>query len=168
MTVDLDFAIEHFPLRLDSKYRLLIYTITRKEKWIFSHRIETHSHSAMLTLGFVVGTLFSKGVRRLCDSYFSGGDGDRLKIGRTSEPVPPPGQAQNASPTSKTASASHRDRAEHRPPTTTFFKNDCKHICKFPNMFNNCWMNATLHAALNLTVVQDELRHQSPERLIQL
>ncbi|XP_032386951.1 uncharacterized protein LOC116698846 [Etheostoma spectabile] len=44
----------------------------------------------------------------------------------------------------------------------------CNNICRFSNSFNNCWMNATLQAALHLNVVRNTLTHQRPESLILL
>lgn len=43
-----------------------------------------------------------------------------------------------------------------------------RQICTFPNRLHNSWMNATLQAMLNLTVVQDKLRHQPIAPLTQL
>lgn len=44
-----------------------------------------------------------------------------------------------------------------------YFINPCQNICKFPNINNNCWMNGTLHAMLNLEVLQNSLRYQNSE-----
>ncbi|XP_074507377.1 uncharacterized protein LOC141777224 [Sebastes fasciatus] len=41
-------------------------------------------------------------------------------------------------------------------------------ICRFPNRFNNSWMNATLQAVLNLKVVREKLMKQQTEYLTQL
>lgn len=57
--------------------------------------------------------------------------------------------------------------AEHRP-RTYLSNNPRKSVCMFPNPFNNCWMNASLQAALNLEVVQEKLAHLPPESLAPL
>lgn len=43
-----------------------------------------------------------------------------------------------------------------------------KQICTFPNRLQNSWMNATLQAMLNLTVVREKLRNQPIAPLTQL
>lgn len=107
----------------------------------------------MLTLGYVVSSLFSKSRRRI----FSDELEDEQKTPQNSEPADNTEQAPNDSATSNTLSLSRVDIAKFR-----FSKIVCNSICRFPNKFNNCWLNATFHSALNLTVVQQKLRYKSP------
>lgn len=43
----------------------------------------------------------------------------------------------------------------------------CGHVCTFANGFNNLWITPTLQATLNLTVIQEKLKQQTPMALIQ-
>lgn len=110
----------------------------------------------MLTLGYVVSSLFSKSRRMI----FSDEMEDAPKTPQNSEPADFTEQAPNDSATSNTLSLSRVDIAKFR-----FSKIVCNLICRFPNKFNNCWLNATFHSALNLTVVQQRLRYKSPNAL---
>lgn len=110
----------------------------------------------MLTLGYVVSSLFSKSRRMI----FSDELDDEQKTPQNSEPADNTEHAPNDSATSNTSSLSRVDIAKFR-----FSKIVCNLICRFPNKFNNCWLNATFHCALNLTVVQQRLRYKSPGTL---
>lgn len=126
----------------------------------------------MLTLGYVVSSLFSKSRRMIFSDelddeqktcprmIFSDDLEDEQKTPQNSEAADNTEQAPNDSATSNTLSVSRVDFAKFR-----LSKIVCNLICRFPNKFNNCWLNATFHSALNLTVVQQRLRYKSPSAL---
>lgn len=109
----------------------------------------------MLTLGYVVSSLFSKSRIIFLDDLE-----DEEETCHNSEPADDTEQPSNDSTTGNTLSLSRVDIAKFR-----FSNIVCNVICKFPNKFNNCWLNATFHSALNLTVVQQRLRYKSPSAL---
>lgn len=134
----------------------------------------------ILILGFLVGTIVTKSVKRLFNSYLEPpereGDGDEKS---TPEPPGPaeqdlPDSTGGTTPSAPGAVLHPADRQEETSATvslgqsTDVSSGPCKSICRFPNAFNNCWMNATLQAALNLNTVKAKLTHQPPEALTKL
>lgn len=105
-----------------------------------------------------MGSLFSKSLRVI----FSDELEDKQEMPHT-EPADFTQQAANDLATSSASSLSRVDIAKFR-----FSKIVCNLICRFPNKFNNCWLNATFHSALNLSVVQQRLRYRSPHGLTEL
>lgn len=108
----------------------------------------------MLTLGYAVGTAFTQSLK------------ESLPHGTcarsTLAPVDQLDSSEQAAHGSGTCvSACERQSEEDG----LLFEIDPNPICKFPNTFNNTWLNATFHSALNLTVVQDRLRNKSPSYL---
>lgn len=110
----------------------------------------------MLTLGYVVRSLFNTGRRIIFFDELE----DEPQAPPSSEPADDAEEAPDDSTTGNALSLSRVDIAKFR-----FSNIVCNLICKFPNKFNNCWLNATFHSALNLTVVQQRLRYKSPSAL---
>lgn len=107
----------------------------------------------ILGLGWgILGTLVTKTVRGLYNSYFPQGEREGYEEETTAPEIKP-----------RTSAAS-----EHPAVLQNVVDSDkCKNVCRFPNRFNNCWMNATLQATLNLNIVRDKLMLQPPQSLIQ-
>ncbi|XP_056240823.1 uncharacterized protein LOC130174706 [Seriola aureovittata] len=98
----------------------------------------------MLALGWFVGSLVTKGARRLVEHYF------------------PPEETEAAPPASPTDKPGSITAAGPQAATV------CHKVCRFSNVHNNCWMNASLQAVLNMRVVQETLAHRPPEYLTRL
>lgn len=110
----------------------------------------------MLTLGCVVSSLLGKSLRMIFLDDWE----DEEETPPSSQPAEHSEQAPDDLASGNTSNLSRVDIAKFR-----FSKVVCNLICRFPNKFNNCWLNATFHSALNLTVVQQRLRYQSPSAL---
>ncbi|XP_061822484.1 uncharacterized protein [Nerophis lumbriciformis] len=94
-----------------------------------------------LFLGFALGAVATNRLRTFINGVTS--------------PAPPTVCAGDASADKKWDSVETRNLHDK--------KNPLKKICRFANYCNNCWMNATLQATLNLSVVQDKLPKQFQE-----
>lgn len=108
----------------------------------------------MLTLGYAVGTAFTQSVKGSLPH------GKCLRP--TLVPVEQPDSSEQAAHGSATCVTACERQSEE---DCVLFEIDPNPICKFPNTFNNTWLNATFHSVLNLTVVQDRLRNKSPSYL---
>lgn len=108
----------------------------------------------MLTLGYAVGTALTQSVKR----SFANENGERHA------PVTPkhPDSTEQAATCPATCTAASGKHSEEE---CMFFEIDPNPICRFPNTFNNSWLNATFHSALNLSVVQERMRNKSPNYL---
>lgn len=127
----------------------------------------------MLTLRYFV----TKSVKSVVESYFGEGERDGLE-----ETSPEPGCSTwhnlCASTTGKTAAEVKSettaaavepcDQEEHAASNADFSPKVCEQVCMFPDEFHSSWMNATMQAVLNLTVVQHKLRHRPSDSLIRL
>lgn len=103
----------------------------------------------MLTLGYAVGTAFTQSFK---------GSPPHDKCTRPTHVEQLDSSEQAAHGSGSCVNAGERQRDED----LLLFEIDPNPICRFPNTFNNTWLNATFHSALNLTVVQDRLRNKSP------
>ncbi|KAM7379153.1 hypothetical protein PAMP_004725 [Pampus punctatissimus] len=101
------------------------------------------------TVGFALCTLAYKTVRTLLKPYFTEED----STARTEESSATVSHVRNTD----------TEEQHTTSPVRKWYTDPCTHICKFSNHFNNCWLNATLQATLNLKVVQEKLRHQTLE-----
>lgn len=127
-----------------------------------------------LTVGFLVGTLVTKTVRQLVEHYLAPEEREGDRDEKTTSVPTDASPRTTADPGSvtviNTAAAIEEingNVAEHTP--RTYLSSDrCQSVCKFTNLFNNCWMNASLQAALHLKVVQEKLAHLPPESLTAL
>jgi len=123
------------------------------------------------TLGFLAGALVTKAVRKLLKPHFAE---EETKVHGNSEISAGPSKSsletkhpeclintkdKQDSPSDKEGlNPNKQDTANNSEDTTTDpFVSPEIQLCKFSNLFNNCWMNATLQGVLGLNIVNRKL-----------